>query len=93
MRDLYICRWCAKHADTPEQGKAPCTDWRGMVHDWQHFVMSAEDDDPVAESAGCPNCGERRMEQLVNRDGVVTCATCKTVYDLEPGREEAPDAS
>jgi len=51
--DLYICRWCAKHADTPEQGKAPCTDWRGMVHDWQHFVMPDEENDlePEREEA------------------------------------------
>jgi len=88
--DLYICRWCAKHADTPEQGKAPCTDWRGMVHDWQHFVMP--NDEIVTPANACPECGERRMEHLVNRDGIVTCGSCHTTYDLEPDREEATDA-
>lgn len=47
------------------------------------------DDELAPEPAGCPVCGERRMDWLVNRDGVVTCQSCGHVYDLEPDRDAA----
>jgi rubredoxin len=49
--------------------------------------------DIVLECYGCPQCGEDRVDYLTSDDGVVTCESCGAVYDLEPGREEARDAS
>lgn len=49
--------------------------------------------DIVLECFGCPQCGEDRGDWLATEDGIVTCGTCGKVYDLEPEREEAPDAS
>ncbi len=47
------------------------------------------DEDHVVDGAACPACGENRMDYLAMDDGVVTCATCGAVYDLEPQREAA----
>ena len=52
-----------------------------------HKVMIITTDDEIVEIAdACPACGERRMEHLADRDGVVTCGSCGHVYDLEPER-------
>jgi len=56
----------------------------------KHYQYISEDDEIVPVDAGCPACGERRMEHLVNRDGIITC-DCGQVYDLEPGREAADE--
>lgn len=46
------------------------------------YLPLETDDEQVAESMACPNCGERRMEQLVSNDGQVHCATCGTDYEV-----------
>ena len=56
------------------------------VDDFAFF--DANLDELVEPGMECPNCGESCMEHLANRDGVVTCQTCATVYDLEPERRE-----
>lgn len=50
-------------------------------------------DDRVAPSFACPKCGEARMDQLANDDGIVTCQSCGAVYDLEPERPGRPEAA
>jgi len=46
-------------------------------------------DDLVPREAGCPSCGERRVDELVlNEDDSVLFATCGRRYQL-PGREDA----
>jgi ribosomal protein S27AE len=50
-------------------------------------------DELVPERDACPECGERRMDWLGCDDNIVTCGTCGAVYDLEPERREARDAS
>jgi len=55
-----------------------------------HFSeYTIDDDNEVMEAHACPKCGERDMDKLANDDGIVTCQSCGTVYDLEPERREA----
>ncbi|MCC6909439.1 MAG: hypothetical protein IT430_15975 [Phycisphaerales bacterium] len=45
----------------------------------------------VEPEAACPNCGERRIDELVwqnDEDGQVRCATCDFVY-IPPNRRPA----
>ena len=45
-------------------------------------------DELVAAEAGCPGCGERRVDELsINEDDSVLCATCGRRYQL-PGSED-----
>ena len=61
--------------------------------DVQDAMVNTHDDEVlVDDDEACPKCGERRMDWLANDDGVVTCQSCCTVYDLEPERGEAADA-
>jgi rubredoxin len=55
-------------------------------------IMDDDGNELVVEYCKCPKCGERRMDYLATDDGIVTCQSCGTVYDLEPEREEAPNA-
>ena len=57
-----------------------------------HKSMIITTDDEVVEIAeACPACGERRVEHLVNRDGIATCQSCGHVYDLEPERRKSEE--
>ena len=52
------------------------------------FVVAADTDEPqedtVSEGQECPQCGERRMDRLVVREGgdSVRCETCGTIFEL-----------
>jgi formylmethanofuran dehydrogenase subunit E len=83
-------RWITRE---PDEGSYEADDSPDCDAEMPEGYEAPDYENEVIEADACPNCGERRMEQLVNRDGVVTCGSCHTTYDLEPGREEAPDAS
>ncbi|MFA5053738.1 MAG: hypothetical protein WC565_06755 [Parcubacteria group bacterium] len=65
---------------------------RDLVDEFDANGIQGAPLDIVLECYGCPKCGENDTENLINRDGIVTCQSCGTVYDLEPEREEAPNA-
>lgn len=58
----------------------------------ENQYLDADAEDTVSPDEQCPNCHERRMDWLTNRDGIITCESCGHVYDLEPDREGRPDA-
>jgi len=43
----------------------------------------------VRHQWGCPQCGERRVDFLINNDGQIHCCSCGHDYDLEPDRRQA----
>jgi transcription elongation factor Elf1 len=51
-------------------------------------VQEQPDYDQVEPGFACSICGESDHDNLVNRDGIVHCATCGHDYDLEPERAE-----
>jgi DNA-directed RNA polymerase subunit RPC12/RpoP len=52
--------------------------------------LAESDDDLVNAALACPQCGERRVDELgLNEDGSVVCATCGRRYSVA---EEAGDA-
>jgi formylmethanofuran dehydrogenase subunit E len=45
--------------------------------------LAESDEDLVAADQACPQCKERRVDELaLNEDGSVVCATCGTRYTL-----------
>jgi len=62
------------------------TYYRGSAPNGQTVIIPV---DRVAPEYACPACGECSTDYLANDDGVVTCATCGAVYDLEPERSAA----
>jgi hypothetical protein len=65
---------------------------RDLVDEFNASGIQGAPLDIVLECYGCPICGESDHDNLVNRDGIVHCATCGHDYDLEPEREEASNA-
>jgi hypothetical protein len=57
-----------------------------------YLPVDTDGSNTVDDWAACPICGESDHDNLVNRDGIVHCATCGHDYDLEPEREEASNA-
>lgn len=55
----------------------------GQAHEEQ--ANEQAEDELVCVEAQCPNCHERRMDELVwDEDGIaITCQTCGEVYTLE----------
>jgi DNA-directed RNA polymerase subunit RPC12/RpoP len=50
--------------------------------------LAEDDDDLVNEALACPQCGERRVDELgLNEDGSVVCATCGKRYSVAEEEE------
>ena len=49
----------------------------------QRIEHRNEWEEVVPAEFACPECGERRMDYLVNDEGHVTCESCGYEYDIE----------
>lgn len=64
----------------------------GDLHTDAVSIAQLTDDPRVDEDAGCPGCGETRIDYLIWDDGKVTCSICRCTHTPEPGCTPPPRA-